>query len=252
MGHPGEADRGGRRLAGVARLAQAGEGGAGRIRFRVLPPGPSDAGATPRPADRRARVPPDGPAAPRRPAGTAGTSSSPTSAWAWSTRTTTRSSASTSGWPTRRRASRWPPSCPSSGRSPRPCTTPTRNKVVHRQLSPRAVWVRPRRRIRHGQGEGRRTGRAPGSPVPATPPVFPAPASPPCSAPARRAGTSDEDWAFAAFQAPEGAWAATGDRVRVDVFAPRRPRVLHPHRASRRHLRGRPAASASGSRAAST
>ena len=93
------------------------------------------------------------------------------------------------------------------------------NKVVHRQLSPRAVWVRPSTsdpgtvtvKVSDWQsagltGAGDTTG-LPGSGVTSL------------LGAGARAGTSDEDWTLAAFQAPEGAWAATGDRVRVDVFA---------------------------------
>jgi len=106
-----------------------------------------------------------------------------------------------------------------------------RNKVVHRGLAPRAVWVRDlpgtdgdvKIRLGDWQGSGvidtesltRTVGPGVTSLMrgPAAQPGAPAqPGSP-------GAPTTDPDrWLTDAFLAPEGAWNAAADRVRLDVF----------------------------------
>jgi serine/threonine protein kinase len=97
------------------------------------------------------------------------------------------------------------------------------NRVVHRGLSPLAVWVRPvsgtadevKVRVGDWQGSGtvRSSGTVPGvtgtgtrSSVDGITSLF-------------GAGPADDEAGFAdAFAAPEGAWSADADRIRLDVF----------------------------------
>lgn len=99
-----------------------------------------------------------------------------------------------------------------------------RNKVVHRGLSPRAVWVRDlpgtdgdvKVRVGDWQGAGVI------DPASLTRTVGPGVTSlmrSPAAQPGAAANATDPDrWLTEAFLAPEGAWNASADRVRLDVF----------------------------------
>ena len=114
----------------------------GRIRFLVTPPGATHDRTGQDPPGRRARVPDHVAAGATTGCCARGTWWTASSASAWSTRSMTGSSGSTCGWPTTRAAS--------------PAETQLRllrqvaeavayahgNRVVHRGLTPHAVWVR--------------------------------------------------------------------------------------------------------------
>lgn len=99
-----------------------------------------------------------------------------------------------------------------------------RNKVVHRGLTPRAVWVRElpgtdgdvKVRVGDWQGAGAIDAESPtrtsGHGVTS---LMRGPAPQPG---ATSSANDDDRWLVEAFVAPEGAWNAAADRVRLDVF----------------------------------
>jgi serine/threonine protein kinase len=107
------------------------------------------------------------------------------------------------------------------------------NKVVHRGLSPKAVWVRPIPgtandvKVRVGDWQGAGAVEAAGlthSVVPGVTSLFgatPKQAATPTGQSQVQATADQADserWLTDTFRAPEGAWNPTADRVRLDVF----------------------------------
>ena len=112
------------------------------------------------------------------------------------------------------------------------------NKVVHRALSPRAVWVKSvpgtdgdvKVRVGDWQGSGAiDPASATRTPVPGVTSLqgalSVAPTStatdssaPDADSPGANQAPDPDSWLTEAFQAPEGQWSATADRVRLDVF----------------------------------
>ena len=96
------------------------------------------------------------------------------------------------------------------------------NKVVHRSLNPRAVWVRERLdsddvkvRVSDWHGSGLVDGAETTSATPGVTSLLGAQRH------TSTYGSSDDtadQWSAAPFQAPEGAWNPSADRVRLDIF----------------------------------
>ena len=89
------------------------------------------------------------------------------------------------------------------------------NRIVHRGLSPHAVWVRPVPgtkddvKVRVGDWQGAGTVRGLTGLTATTNGVTHLPGAAP---------VDDGSWQADAFSAPEGAWSADADRIRLDVF----------------------------------
>lgn len=100
-----------------------------------------------------------------------------------------------------------------------------RNKVVHRGLTPRAIWVRDlpgtdgdvKVRVGDWQGAGViDAGSLTRTSGPGVTSLMRAAAAQPAATDAQ--ATDEDRWLTEAFLAPEGAWNAAADRVRLDVF----------------------------------